>query len=381
MGGQVAQLAGRAGGLEGARRLVGEDPQRLQAFAGRKTAVGGVVGPEQAGDPPGVVVEGHEQPVVAPGVRAAAVAHRVVEPPAGKPEAARGRTGGQEAVLPCAYRADSTGARAASESPGRNTVRVFDTDLRAQAQAVVPGLVGQEHGDLLEGQRLRDPLAHGAEQGGDGGVGAEAGRDAEEVVQGALVALGGLRLLGRAEDDAGVGGQAGRISSLCSSGRRPERGSSTDSTPISAPPAERSGANRPSSGCQVPGFDSTGTAGREVLPSSSQSTAPWGRWKTPWAWWPGRRMGAATGAGACASPGGPRGPPGCRGRRPPRSRPRPAGRGRRPPCGSAGPGPSPRPSARAARRRRPWSAGVRSPRARAGARSSRSPSHHRQLPD
>ena len=65
--------------LDGADRLVGERAQRLQLLAAREHVVGRVVDPYQAVDRAVAVVQRHDQPVVVPGVRAAAVAQRRVD--------------------------------------------------------------------------------------------------------------------------------------------------------------------------------------------------------------------------------------------------------------------------------------------------------------
>ena len=78
MVGEEAHLLELLRGVERRRRLVREDAQRLQPLRRRDEPVLRVVRPDEAHLLAVPVVERHEQPVVVPGVRAAAVALRAV---------------------------------------------------------------------------------------------------------------------------------------------------------------------------------------------------------------------------------------------------------------------------------------------------------------
>jgi hypothetical protein len=74
VGGEVAQVLELAGRLDGADRLVGERAQGLEALGLRHEAVLGLVDPHDPGERAVAVVQRHDQPVVLPRLRAAAVA-------------------------------------------------------------------------------------------------------------------------------------------------------------------------------------------------------------------------------------------------------------------------------------------------------------------
>ena len=76
--GQEAHLLELLGGVQRRRRLVREHTQRLQALGRRHQPVLRVVGPDEAHLVAASVVQRHEQPVMVPGVRPAAVALRAV---------------------------------------------------------------------------------------------------------------------------------------------------------------------------------------------------------------------------------------------------------------------------------------------------------------
>ena len=95
MGGLVAQLQRLVRRLESGDRLVGEQPQRLEACAGGQQPIARVIHPDQAERAALRLGQRHEQPVARPRVRAAAVQLRA-EVDRVAPEALLGHLGRNE---------------------------------------------------------------------------------------------------------------------------------------------------------------------------------------------------------------------------------------------------------------------------------------------
>ena len=142
--------------LERRHRLVRERPQNAQALRLGEQPVLRVVRPDVA-DAAATVEEGHEEPVVAPGMPAAAVQLRPVAVRAFGHELGGFFAGEQQALLDELARQQPLDLLCAQ--------RLAEVLPRLEA-GLGDGLVGsrvaieQLHGDLLEAERLRDRLRH-----------------------------------------------------------------------------------------------------------------------------------------------------------------------------------------------------------------------------
>ncbi len=178
--------------LERGRRLVGERAEDLQAIRVGPEPVGGVVGPDVADAARTAVVEGHEQPVVLPGVRAAAVELRAVP----------GRSIGQdppclvvreqEAALDLELRLQQLFELVRSERDAGVLV-VLEPD--GGGGAVTALAVQQLHGDLVETECVRDGTAHLREQRIGVACLVQASRHLEQALECVAAGLGASGLL------------------------------------------------------------------------------------------------------------------------------------------------------------------------------------------
>ena len=206
VGGEVAQAVELARRLDRAHRLVRERAQRLQLSVGGQQAVLGVVDPDHAEEPAVAVVQRHDEPVVVPGARPAAVVDRGVDAVDLGRRAALGLGGvhhdaavGQEGGVEQRRQDVERERREARDLLGR------EADAR-ERHKVPAGVVGEEHHHLLEAERLADAVADGVEHLLRRVAARELGGHAQEVLDGGAVAaaLGGA--LGLLEGDGDVRG-------------------------------------------------------------------------------------------------------------------------------------------------------------------------------
>jgi len=161
------------------------------------------VGPDHPDDLALAVVERDQQPVVVPGVRAAAVQHRGVGAGSAAQEAARLLARDQEAALDLEALVEQEPE--VLEPGGRAVVLHRPAHRRAYAQ---PARVGIRQVDrhLVEAERGADPLAYRAEDRLDRARLGDLGRDAQEVLEGVTVASGPRLLLGGLDRERRMGG-------------------------------------------------------------------------------------------------------------------------------------------------------------------------------
>ena len=206
VGGEVAQAVELARRLDRAHRLVRERAQRLQLSVAGQQAVLGVVDPDHAEEPAVAVVHHHEEPVVVPGARPAAVVDRGVDVVHGGRRAALG-LGGVHHDAAVGQEGGVEQRRQRVERDRREARDLLGGEADAGERREVPaGVVGEEDHHLLEAERLTDAVADGIEHLLRRVAPRELRGDAQEVLDGGAVAaaLGGA--LGLLEGDGDVRG-------------------------------------------------------------------------------------------------------------------------------------------------------------------------------
>jgi hypothetical protein len=205
--GQLAQALEVAGGLDRADRVVGERAQRAQPVDAGEQQVDRVVGPQEAEQRAVAVAQRHHQPVVVPGARATAVVVRRVDgrdAERGR-HRVRGRAVEQHAALLLVLGRHHRVDRRGGERP--DAVEVVEADAGGQDELPVARL--EEHGGLLEPERVADALTDGREHLRARAARRQLGRHAQQVLDRGAVAggLGGeLAVLDHAGGDRRDGG-------------------------------------------------------------------------------------------------------------------------------------------------------------------------------
>ena len=197
VGGEVLEPLEPPRGLDRAHRLVGEHAQRLQRLVGGQQPVLRVVDPDHPVDAPGRVVQRHDDPVVVPGQRPAAVADRRVDAAQLGRDLQRLVALHDDAAVAHALRVEQRLDRLDRHVRELRGALRREADARQRHQLA---LVGEEGDDLVEAERLAHAPADGVEHLLLRAPLGQLRRDGQQVLHGRAVPapqLRGLRLLDR----------------------------------------------------------------------------------------------------------------------------------------------------------------------------------------
>ena len=233
---RVLDLLELRGLLERGRRLVREGAEDLQAVGVGAQPVDRIVGPDVADPARAAIVQRHEQPVVLPRVRPAAVELRAIARLAVRKDLARLLVREQEAALDLELRPQQL-LELVGRERGTDVLVVPEPD---RGSCAVDALVVQQlHRDLVEAERLRDRVAHLDEQHVGVPRLVQAGRDVEQPFERVAVRLGARCLLRSLDGDRGVlrdgDEDVDLVAARLAAGERLVDGEDPEQAPVAAP--------------------------------------------------------------------------------------------------------------------------------------------------